>query len=341
MSKISTQNQVYVPAATKHSYGEFNLYGKLQEVVVGYSQNFRLPVLTEEVKATYQSVLQSDLYDLCERAGGQLLSHASPSFSAALERENDALIKAFQGFGVKVHQAREVPEGEIAACQRTNVFTQIFAAEPIWVVGRNVLENVWASDMSWASIAPVRELHQPFIDGDNHILHYTAPRPTLSRDYIYEGGDVLNLGDGRVLVATGSSSTNTRGAEWVKRMLEHDGYQVCITEVEDTGIHHLFAVMCVAGPKLVIAYRDAFPNGLPEFMDDFDVVWANREEALATGPCAVMLDENHILMPEETPALNRKLEAKGLTVVTVPFAHHAKLCGGIRCKTSVLRRDIN
>lgn len=103
----------------------------------------------------------------------------------------------------------------------------------------------------------------------------------------------------------------------------------------------MFAVMCVAGPKLVIAYRDAFPKGLPEFMDDFDVVWANREEALATGPCAVMLDENHILMPEETPALNRKLEAKGLTVVTVPFAHHAKLCGGIRCKTSVLRRDIH
>jgi N-dimethylarginine dimethylaminohydrolase len=160
------------------------------------------------------------------------------------------------------------------------------------------------------------------------------------RDYIYEGGDVLNLGDGRVLVATGPSSTNERGAKWVKKMLEHDGYRVEIIELPEVGIHHLFAVICVAGPKLVIAYEDSFPNGLPEFMGDFDVIWANREEALATGPCASMLDEKHILMPEETPRLNEELIKRGVTPVTVPFKHHALMCGGIRCKTSVIRREI-
>ncbi len=301
MSKIQPINRVYMPAITKQSYGEFNLYGKLKEVIVGHNQNLRLPRLTEEIRAAYQSVLQPDFYDLCEKAGGQLLSEVAPDFLEGLNREAEALIQVYQDFGVKVHVAREVSESEIATCQNSNEFTQVFAAEPIWVVGRNVLENVWASDIAWASIAPVRELHQPFIDNDSNILHYTAPRPTTTRDYIYEGGDVLNLGDGRVLVSTGTSSTNIRGAEWVKRMLEHDGYQVYVTDIKDTGIHHLFAVMCIAGPKLVIAYKDAFPEGLPEFMSDFDVVWTNREEALATGPCAVMLDSQHIIMPEETP----------------------------------------
>lgn len=340
MSIAKQFNRVFMPAITKESYGEFNLYGKLREVILGSSQNMRLPQLSEDIRATYHSVMQHELFDMCDKAGGQLLSESYPEFLAGLQKETQALAKAYEQFGVKVHFAREMSESEILASQPTADFTQVFAAEPLWVVGRNVLENVWASDVAWASIEPVRERHQPFIDDDHNILHYTAPRPTTQRDYIYEGGDVLNLGDGRVLVATGPSSTNQRGAQWVKRMLEHDGYQVTILELPEVGIHHLFAVMCVAGPKLVIAYEDAFPAGLPECMSDFDVIWANRAETLATGPCAVMLDHQHILMPESTPRLNQLLAEKGVTPVTVPFEYHAKLSGGIRCKTSVIRREI-
>ncbi|MGV2989689.1 hypothetical protein ACE1OE_18810 [Vibrio sp. E150_011] len=341
MSKLSVSQKIHVPAETQDSYGEFNLYGKLREVIVGHSDNMRLPKLTDDIKATYQSIMQPELFEMCDKAGGQLLSDAYPNYLAGLKSETQALAKALQRFDVNVLHARGASESEIQFCQNSTVFTQIFAAEPLWVVGRNVLENVWASDIAWASIAPVRELHQPFIDNDNNILHYTAPRPTMSRDYVYEGGDVLNLGDGRVLVSTGPSSTNQRGAEWVKRMLEHDGYQVGIINLPDVGIHHLFAVMCVAGPKLVIAYEASFPNGLPEFMRDFDVIWVNRAEALATGPCAVMLDKKHILVPEEATQLCQQLAKKGITPVTVPFKYHAKLCGGIRCKISVTRRELS
>lgn len=338
MTKINT----YVPASTQNAYGEFNLYGTLKEVILGNERNMALPPLTPYIEKVYGGVLQPRILEIMRKSNGEPVIHHDPEFIESHLSETQALRQALENHGVKVHIEREASEEEITKMSRgAKGFTQVFAAEPLWVVGRNVLENAWASDLAWAHLFPVRELHQPYIDADQNILHYTAPSPKPERDYIYEGGDVLNLGDGRVLVATSRSSTNTRGANWVKRMLEHDGYQVHIIDLPDVGIHHLFAVMCIAGPKLVIAYTDSFPNGLPEFMSDFEVIWVNREEALATATCCTMINHNTILIPEEVPRVIDELEKRGINTVPVPFKNHAFGAGGIRCKISVIRREID
>ncbi|UTW61285.1 hypothetical protein KFE98_14855 [bacterium SCSIO 12741] len=338
----TTKTQTHVPAPTQNGYGEFNLYGTLKEVILGNERNMVLPALTPYIEKVYGGVLQPRLLEIMRKAGGEPVIDHDPEFIESHLGETQALRQALENHGVKVHIAREATTEEITKMSRgAQAFTQTFAAEPIWVVGRNVLENAWASDLAWAHLFPVRELHQPYIDNDQNILHYTPPSPKLERDYIYEGGDVLNLGDGRVLVATSRSSTNERGANWVKRMLEHDGYRVEIINLPDVGIHHLFAVICIAGPKLVIAYRDSFPNGLPEFMSDFDVIWVNREEALATATCCTMIDPTTILIPEEAPRVIEELEKRGIKTVPVPFKTHAFGAGGIRCKISVIRREID
>lgn len=333
----------YVPAGTTNDYGEFNMWGPLKEIILGTHLNLHLPRITPEFEAVYAEVMQPGILKILMEAEGRHWTESHPEYVAGLAEETELLKQACEAHGVAVHIERPALAEEINAVGRgSNGFTQTYAAEPLWVVGRNVLENVWSSDYQWAHLYPVREIHQPFIDADPNILHYTAPQPTVvpPRDYSFEGGDVLNLGDGRVVVSTATSSTNRRGAEWVKRMLEHDGYRVEIIELPDTGIHHLFAVICPAGPNLVIAYEDAFPNGLPEFMSDFDVIWTNREEALATAPCSTMLDSTHILVPAEAPRIAEELDKRGVTPIPVPFKHHAPLNGGIRCKISVVRRAI-
>ena len=334
----------YVPAPTQNDYGEFNLWGPLKEVVLGTHINLHMPRISPVLEQVYSEVLQPGLLQLIKEAEGRHWTEAHPEYIAGLAEETDLLRQACEDHGVTVHIERPALVEEINAVGRnSHGFTQTYAAEPIWVVGRNVLENAWSSDFQWAHLYPVREIHQPYIDADPNVLHYTAPAPSVlpPRDYVYEGGDVLNLGDGRVLVTTAKSSTNARGAEWVKRMLEHDGYRVQIISLPHTGIHHLFAVMCPAGPRLVIAYRDAFPEGLPAFMDDFDVIWTDRAEALATAPCATMIDPTHILVPAEAPRVSEELAKRGITPVEVPFKYHAPLAGGIRCKISVVRRTIS
>jgi len=332
----------YVPQPTQDAYGEFNLYGQLKEVALGNERNMQLPKVTPEFLKVYGGVLHSEIREVIEKCNGRKVVDVMPEYIDAHLEETDKLKKALEAHGVKVHIEREATEEEIAKMGRgSDGFTQVFGAEPIWVVGRNVLENVWSSDLAWAHLFPMRELHQPYIDADPNILHYTAPSANLERDYSYEGGDVLNLGDGRVLVATGRSSTNARGAQWVKRMLEHDGYDVHVIDLPDVGVHHLFAVMCVAGPKLVIAYEDSFPDGVPEFMKDFDVIWADRAETLATAPCSTMINPTTILCPAETPRICEELQKRGVEPVPVPFKYHSYGAGGIRCKISVLRREIS
>lgn len=337
-----SKNGTYVPKETKDAYGEFNMYGTLREVVLGNERNLTLPEMTPEFLKTYGGVLQPELREVLEKCNGKPVRDVMPEYIEAHLKETEKLKEALEKYNVKVHIERLATNEEINSFNRGKKgFAQVFAAEPIWNVGRNVLENCWAGDFAWAHLFPVRELHQGYIDADENILHYTAPIGALERDYSYEGGDVMNFGDGRVMVATSRSSTNDRGAEWVKRMLEHDGYKVHIINLPDTGIHHLFAVMCIAGPKLVIAYEDAFPDGLPEFINDFDVIWINREEALATGSCCTMINETTILCPAETPRVTQELQKKGLTTVEVPMKYHAYGAGGLRCKIGVIRREIN
>lgn len=343
LNESSIIDGTYVPAATQDDYGEFNMYGPLREVALGYEQNMVLPEVTGEIEEIYGSIVQPELLAMVKEAAGRPIAQVHPEYTARLESEAAALREAYEAHGVTVQIARAATPEEIALVGRGSpAFTQMYAAEPIWIVGRNVMENAWASDIAWAHLYPLREVHQPYIDADPAVRHFTAPIPTAGRDYSYEGGDVINFGDGRVLVAASRSSTNARGAEWVRRMLAADGYRVDVTTLPDVGIHHLFAVMCPAGPDLVIAYEDSFPDGLPVLIaDDFDVIWANREETIATGPCAVMIDPTTILMPTETPRLNDELCARGLEVVTVPFSAHSLLAGGLRCKTSVIRRAIS
>ena len=323
------------------------MYGTLREVILGYADNIYMPGLTPELLETYGSVLQPEMRQILKQSDGRPFIEVTPMIRR-LKQETEILKSVLESYNVTVHMAGPATPAEIERVGRNSGgFTQLFAAEPIWVVGRNVLENVWVSDFSWASLFPVRDLHMKYIDNDPNILHYTAPQPGIDRDYVYEGGDVLNLGDGRVLVGVMKSSTNKRGAEWVKRMLEHDGYKVEIIELpSDCPVHHLTAVMGIAGPKLLIAFDKPFIKDgetkpkLPKFIEDFDVIWVNEEEAKTSVATTVMLNRDTVMVPEEAQSVIKRIEEKGIKTVAVPWKYHAWNMGGLRCKVSVLRRDI-
>jgi N-dimethylarginine dimethylaminohydrolase len=163
-------------------------------------------------------------------------------------------------------------------------------------------------------------------------------------DYHFECSDILIVGDGNVILAYDShnKSSNPRGCEWARRILEDDGFKVTVIELADTGIIHLYAVICIIGPGVAIACEDAFPGRvLPDPIRDWDVIWCSLEEAKATAPCAVNIDRNTVILPRGAPRVCRAVSDLGFDVIDLEFSAHAMAGGGIRCTTGVIHREID
>lgn len=327
---------------TSAEIGEWNLWGKLREVVVGTARGTVIP--------EYEPVLEEYASDLViettKNHAGKKLEDVLPDVVEAFERESDELVKIYEAWGVKVHRPRDIRPEEMAYSFGGGA-NNLFPCDPFWCVGRNIIESSWRKMSGWPAKWAVRDLYQPKVDEDPSVLLHACPLPSpgpKGGDYFFEVGDLLNVGDGNVIVAYGddATSSNQRGCEWVKRVLEADNFKVTIHRLPSTEILHLFAVICIVGPRTAIAYESAFPGRtLPAPLKDWDIIWCDRDEAMATAPCAVTINRNTVVMPREAPKTCEALANRGFTVLDLPFAAHAGFSGGIRCATGVIYREID
>lgn len=320
--------------------GEWNLWGKLREVVVGLPEGTIFP----KYDPLFEGGVSPELLQLTREHSGKPLRDVLPALYNALEEESRLLAKIYESHGVKVLFPRPMREEEIAYSFGAGA-EAIFSCDVFWCVGRNVMESSWrkmvARPMRWA----VRELYQPYVDADPALRLHACPMPSPGQeDYLFECSDILIVGDGNVILGsdTEHQSSNPRGLEWARRILEDDGFKVTVAPVVHTGITHLYAVICIIGPGVAIACEDSFPaRRLPEPLKDWDVVWCNLEEARATAPCAVNLDRKTVLLPRGLPRVCEAVSKLGFNVIDVEVKAHAMVGGGIRCMTGVIHREID
>jgi N-dimethylarginine dimethylaminohydrolase len=327
---------------TSQGIGEWNLWGQLREVVVGTAKGTVIP----RYEPMYEEYLGEEVVAITKDHGGELVEDALPELFEAFERESDELARIYESHGVKVHRPREIRPEELAYSFGFGA-NNLFPCDPFWCVGRNIIETSWRKMSGWPAKWAIRDTYQAKVDVDPATIVHSCPLPSpgpQGGDYFFEVGDILIVGDGNVIVAYGEdeTSSNLRGCEWAKRALEADGFKVTILKLPQTEILHLYAVICIVGPKTAIAFEDAFPGRvLPEPLKDFDVVWCDIEEARAAAPCAVNIDRHTVLLPSEAPKTRAAIEGLGFDVVHLPFATHAALGGGIRCATGVIYREID
>ncbi len=336
------RENTYLPVRAKDGYGEYNLWGTLREVVVGTPEGAMFPNDVSSLLESHGDVLHPPVLEaLKSGTDKRLLKDILPDAYDGLMEETEAIVKAYEAHGVEVHLPRLATEGEQKLNWGVGGRWQVFAAEPLWVVGRMVFENQWRNDISRSQVMAVRDLHQPYIDADPNVLYFNAPTTNPdTMDYVYEGGDVLNLGDGNVIIATGHSSTNRKGADWMARILRLDGYTPHIIDLPNVGIHHLFAVMCLAGPRLAIVYRPVLVDGIPKPIKDYEFIDITEEEAAWGGACIVALDSKRCLLPSNMTRIADELAKRGVEPVLVDFEAAAFWGGAIRCATNIIRRDI-
>lgn len=329
---------------THEPIGEWNLWGHLREVVVGTPEGAIMP----GYEAVNENVVAPDVIEMTRKFGGRLVKDAVPEYYAALEKESNELVEIYKSHGVRVHRPRPIRPEELAYSFGFGGHN-LYSCDPFWCVGRNIIETSWRKKVGWPAKWAVRELYQSRVDADPSVLLHACPLPSPgdgpgSGDYYFEVGDMLVVGDGNVILAydKGGYSSNLRGCEWARRVLEADGFKATIIELPDTGILHLFAVICIIGPRTAIAYESAFPGKkLPGPLKGWDVVWCNLEEAKATAPCAVNIDRETVVLPSAAPHTIKAVADLGFDVIDLDFSAHALAGGGIRCATGVIHREID
>jgi N-dimethylarginine dimethylaminohydrolase len=325
---------------TRAPIGEWNLWGSLREVIVGTPEGTIVP----KFDAFIENAVAPDLAKLAKAHEGKLLKDALPDFYAALDIESRTLAAVYESHGVKVHIPRPITPAEAAYAFGYGSSTA-FPCDVFWCVGRNVIESTWrrmyVPPLRWT----VRELIQPHVDADPSVFLHACPLPNPeTQDYIFECSDILIVGDGNVILAYDShrKSSNARGCEWAKRILEADGFKVTVIELLDVGIVHLFAVICIIGPGVAIACEDAFPGRrLPDPLKGWKVVWCSLDEARETAACTVNIDRKTVILPKGAPRVCEAVSKLGFEVVDIEFSAHAQTGGGIRCATAVVHREID
>jgi N-dimethylarginine dimethylaminohydrolase len=323
-------------------FGVWNDYGRLREVAVGTLKGAVIPDWDDSYQYT-----DPNTQALIKAYSGRPISDVPEvaEVSDLVQSNLDNLAGIYESFGVKVHRPRQWTVDESKWLAEFQVGGhQSFPADPIWIIGRNVIECQFHTVIRNKEVFPLRDLIQPLIDASPEARHYAVPAsgPLSGPGPRLEGGDILICGDANRTVLVGldpDRSSNEAGVAWLRRCLADDGWHVIAVPVTHSAPIHLLGSVGVVGPEALLVCREGLTTDLPAPVNGWDLIDVTLEEARRTGPCVVMIDETTVLVPAETPRIAEELVKRGLNPVAVPAAGIAQFDGGIRCATFVMRRD--
>jgi N-dimethylarginine dimethylaminohydrolase len=324
------------------AFGVWNDFGRLREVAVGNVNTAVIPSWDDSYR-----FLEPATQELVRRFAGQRIVDVpeAGSLRELVESNHEGLVAEYQRHGVLVHRPRPwTPDEMLWLANYQTGGHQVMPADPIWVIGRNVIECQFTPVARNKEVFPLRDLMQPLIDTSPEARHYAVPQsgPISSAGPRLEGGDILICGDAGRTVLVGldpERSSNEAGIAWLKRCLLDDGWTIKAVPITQAAPIHLLGSLGIVGPESMLVCREGLSTELPAPVSGWDLIDITLDEARKTGPCVVMIDERTVLFPAETPRIGDELVRRELEAIPVPVAGLALLDGGIRCATFVMRRD--
>ncbi len=181
------------------------------------------------------------------------------------------------------------------------------------------------------------------IEGDPEARHVAIPAAlpyTPSGEGpgpILEGGDIIVTGKD-ILVGESPIASNRSGTNWLKRYIEPHGYQVHPVPMQGD-LLHLLGAMCLLREGLLMVYRPALLNGLPEPVKDWEAIELSEHEARSFATVGVSLDEKTYLLPAGNNRVADELGRRGIEPIPVPSDEISFWGGSLRCSTLPLSRD--
>jgi N-dimethylarginine dimethylaminohydrolase len=281
-------------------WGVDSEYGRLHDVLLGPPENFRWLATSAISKAT-------------------LAGERSFSGRDAVAQHGE-MVAAYESAGVRCH------------------FLEPDPALPYQVFARD-------SSVATPVGAIVAQLHQQWRRGEYApvIRFYQEagiPIFAMITAAALEGGDVIIVEPGRMLIGNGEERTEAPAARQLAGWMEELGWEVRIEMIPSQFVH-IDVLVSILAPKLAAVCVDVAGAGLLRWLRDsgFEILEVPVAEAFALGVNAISLGADRALSSEHSKSLNEQLRARGIEVYDPDLSMFTLGGGGAHCLGQALRRE--
>lgn len=345
-------------------------YGQLKEVIIGrIDEHYSLPPKSES-SATYTehiTTLKDGFYDQFEVGETISIKDKLPEAYAAVQNMLKQLKEAYESEGVNVLQ------GEASTPEMRNYFGYIphgfidtHPAAEFQVYGDVLVESIVSNNCleTAAGQWTVQRIYRDKFNNDPNVTWFSMPaaypfdfnKPGVNKDketaHIH-AADVRMVDEKNLIVGIGfapnqeaAASSNFEGAEQFKRVMEKHGYNVHVVRYNAEITYHMDYVYGVVAPKLIVTPESPWLDGLPEVLNQHDIIELPIEEVNVGGCNLVSLGPDdsgqyRVVGPnkELAPTLHAELAKRNVRVVGIDTKIPAELMGAARCATLVTLRE--
>jgi N-dimethylarginine dimethylaminohydrolase len=251
----------------------------------------------------------------------QMTLDSGRTFDGALaQRQHAEMVACYEQAGVRCH------------------FLEPDPALPYQVFARD-------SSATMPSGSIVLQLHQWWRRGEyaavmRFLRDAEIPIAAMVTAAAVEGGDVMVIESGCVLIGCCEARTQEPGARQLAAFFEAEGWEARVQPFAARYVHIDVLVSSLA-EKLAAVCVDAAPAGLVSWLREkrFDVIEIGEQEAFTLGVNAMPLGGGQVLSSEGAKTLNDGLRARGLTVFDPDLSMFTLGGGGAHCLAQALRRE--
>jgi N-dimethylarginine dimethylaminohydrolase len=155
-----------------------------------------------------------------------------------------------------------------------------------------------------------------------------------------EGGDVMIVEPGSVLIGSGETRTQEAPARQLAGWFEEDGWEARVQPFPERYVH-IDVLVAVLGEKLAAVCSEVLPAGAVQWLRDkgFDLIEVSAEQAFTLGVNGISLGGDRVISATGAQELNGALRARGIEVIELDLSMFTLGGGGAHCLGQALRRE--
>jgi arginine deiminase len=284
----------------EQAWGVDSEYGRMHDVLVCRPENFRWRPTSAISQATLDAGHRFD----AELAASQ----------------HGALVSAYEDAGVRCHYLEPDPA----------LPYQVFTRDSSTMGPNGTVVTQPAQWWRRGEYAPVIRFHQ-----DAGI-----PIRGMVTAGSLEGGDVMIVEPGAVLIGAGETRTQELAASQLAEWFREDGWEARVQPIPERYVH-IDVLVAVLAEKVAAVCSEVLPAAAVEWLrgKGFDLIEVSEEQAFTLGVNAISLGDERVISAAGAVELNAALRDRGLGVIEVDLSMFTLGGGGPHCLSQALRRE--
>jgi N-dimethylarginine dimethylaminohydrolase len=155
-----------------------------------------------------------------------------------------------------------------------------------------------------------------------------------------EGGDVMILEPGRVLIGHCEARSQKPAALQLAGLFERQGWEARLETFPEDYVH-IDVLVSVLAPKLAAVCVEVVSSELVQWLRgaSFELIEVSAEDAFGLGANAISLGDGRVISAASAAPLNEALRARGIEVIELELDSFTLGGGGAHCLAQALRRE--